>query len=256
MPPTDRSSMRRLADAVTGPRGRWVAIAVWLAIGVAGLFAHARIGEVTAAGQSSFLPSNAESTRAIDALEGRGGGDGGGGGFGEEVPVVIVFERDGGLSEADLSAIGRIGDGLNGLAITGATPIIDPFSADATESLGEVATDRQGGRAALARRRSGAGRGGAERRRPRRDRRRGAADPPLPRRPQPQGRQLLRDRAGRDRRRPRAGRRRSRRDAADRDPRAWSCCCCWSSTGRRCWRCCRCSRSAPPTWSRSGSPTC
>ncbi|MGE0067635.1 MAG: MMPL family transporter, partial [Solirubrobacterales bacterium] len=142
MPPADRSPVRRLADAVTGPRGRWVAIAVWVAIGAAGLFAHARIGEVTAAGQSSFLPSNAESTRAIDALEGRGGR--GGGGFGEEVPVVIVFERDGGLSEADLSAIGRVGDGLNRLKITGATPIVDPFSADASESLGEVATIAKG----------------------------------------------------------------------------------------------------------------
>jgi RND superfamily putative drug exporter len=122
-----------------------VAIAVWVAIGVAGLFAHSRIGEVTAAGQSSFLPSNAESTRAIDALEGRGGhGGGGGSGFGEEVPVVIVFDRDGGLTEADLSAIGRVGDGLNRLKITGATPIIDPFSADATESLGEVAKIAKG----------------------------------------------------------------------------------------------------------------
>ncbi len=141
MPATDRSLTRRLAAAVTGPRGRWVAIAVWVAIGIAGLFAHSRIGEVTAAGQSSFLPSNAESTRAIDALEGRGGR---GGGVGEEVPAVIVFERDGGLSEADLAAIGRIGDGLNRLGITGATPIIDPFSADASESLGEVATIAKG----------------------------------------------------------------------------------------------------------------
>jgi RND superfamily putative drug exporter len=141
MPPADRSSIRRLADAVTGPRGRWVAIAVWVAIGLAGLFAHSRIGEVTAAGQSSFLPSNAESTRAIDALEGRGGH---GGGVGEEVPVVIVFDREGGLTEADLSAIGRIGDGLNRLKITGATPIVDPFSADASESLGEVATIAKG----------------------------------------------------------------------------------------------------------------
>jgi putative drug exporter of the RND superfamily len=141
MSPADRSSIRRLADAVTGPRGRWVAIAIWVAIGVAGLFAHSRIGEVTAAGQSSFLPSNAESTRAIDALEGRGGH---GGGFGEEVPVVIVFARDGGLSEADLSAIGRVGVGLERLKITGATPIIDPFSADASESLGEVARIAKG----------------------------------------------------------------------------------------------------------------
>ena len=28
------------------------------------------------------------------------------------MPAVIVFERDGGLTKADLDAIGRIGDGL------------------------------------------------------------------------------------------------------------------------------------------------
>jgi RND superfamily putative drug exporter len=122
----------RVAAAVTGPRGRWVAIAVWALIGVAGLLGRSQINDVTAAGQSSFLPKNAESTRALDVLQHSQKS-------GEEVPVVIVFERDGGLSKADLSAIGRIGDGLNRLKIVGATPIVDPFSADAEAPLGEVA---------------------------------------------------------------------------------------------------------------------
>jgi putative drug exporter of the RND superfamily len=139
--PPERSLARRLADAVTGPRGRWIAIAAWLAIGVAGWFGHNRIGEVTAAGQSSFLPSDSESTRAIEALE-TGGGNGAG--AGEEVPTVIVFERDGGLTAADRVAIGRIGDRLNQLEIVGATPVIDPFSADSSASLGEVADRARG----------------------------------------------------------------------------------------------------------------
>ena len=106
---------------ITGPRGRWVAVAVWLLLGVAGLLAHAHIDDVTAAGQSSFLPGNSESTRALEALQNVSG-------QGEEVPVVIVFERRGGLTKRDLGAIGRIGDGLDRLALTGATPILDPFS--------------------------------------------------------------------------------------------------------------------------------
>ena len=122
----------RVAAAVTGPRGRWVVIAVWLLIGVAGFLGRSHIDDVTAAGQSSFLPKNAESTRALDVLQHSQKS-------GEEVPVVIVFERDGGLSKADLDAIGRIGDGLNKLKIVGATPIVDPFSADAKAPLGEVA---------------------------------------------------------------------------------------------------------------------
>ncbi len=132
----------RLAAAVTGPRGRWLTIAVWLVVGIAGYFGHDRIGGVTAAGQASFLPADSESTRAIEALD--TGGEKGNGHAAEEVPAVVVFDRPGGLSEADLAAIGRIGDGLNALRITGATPIIDPFSADASESLGDVASIARG----------------------------------------------------------------------------------------------------------------
>jgi len=109
-----------------------VTIAVWVLLGVAGFVARSHIGDATAAGQSSFLPKNAESTRALDVLQHSQKS-------GEEVPVVIVFDRDGGLTKADRRAIGRIGDGLNELGVTGATPIVDPFSADSEAPLGEVA---------------------------------------------------------------------------------------------------------------------
>jgi RND superfamily putative drug exporter len=127
----------RLAAAVTGPRGRWLTVAVWAGLGVAGFLGRSHIDDVTAAGQASFLPANAESTRALDALEHSQQS-------GEEVPTVIVFERDGGLSRADLRAIGRIGKGLNDLRIVGATPIVDPFSADAEAPYGEVAKRARG----------------------------------------------------------------------------------------------------------------
>jgi putative drug exporter of the RND superfamily len=117
---------------VTGSRGRWLAVAVWLLIGAAGLLAHAHIDDVTAAGQSSFLPADSESTRALDALQRVSGG-------GEDVPVVVVFERPGGLSRADLRAIGRAGDGLGRMKITGATPIVDPFSGEYRNELTTVA---------------------------------------------------------------------------------------------------------------------
>jgi RND superfamily putative drug exporter len=128
---------RRLADAVTGPRGRLLTIAIWIAIGVAGFLARSHIDDVTAAGQSSFLPKNAESTRALDVLEHSQKS-------GEEVPVVIVFAREGGLTKADLNAIGRIGSGLSELGIVGATPIVDPFSADTKAPLGAVAKIAKG----------------------------------------------------------------------------------------------------------------
>jgi RND superfamily putative drug exporter len=139
----------RLAAAVTGPRGRWVTVAVWLALAAAGLVARTRIADVTSAGQSSFLPANAESTRAVDLLQRdfKGGAD---------VPVLIVFERNGGLTGADLNAIGRLGSGLERLGLTGATPVLAPFSGQAKQPLGDVARIARGvgpisrdGRAAL-----------------------------------------------------------------------------------------------------------
>ena len=143
----------RLAAAVTSRRGRWVVVAVWVALGAAGFLAHAEIGRVTAAGEASFLPSNAESTRALEALQGASSSDGSGG---EEVPTVIVFERPSGLTQADLAAIGAIGRGLERLELTGATPIVDPFSGEGRDRLGTVARIAHGvgpvsrnGRAAL-----------------------------------------------------------------------------------------------------------
>jgi RND superfamily putative drug exporter len=162
-----------LAAAVTGPRGRWVTIAAWVAIGVGGYVARSHIGEVTAAGQSSFLPKGAESIQAIEVLDGAAtiggaaspsdagvpaagtgaaagevaGASSSGGGVpttavaskAEEVPAVIVFDREGGLTPDDLNAIGELGRGLDRLGITGATPIVDPFSAEAGRPLGDIA---------------------------------------------------------------------------------------------------------------------
>jgi uncharacterized membrane protein YdfJ with MMPL/SSD domain len=54
---------------ITAPRGRWVAVVAWLLLGAAGLLAHAHIDDVPAAGQTSFLPADSESTRAVEALQ-------------------------------------------------------------------------------------------------------------------------------------------------------------------------------------------
>jgi putative drug exporter of the RND superfamily len=173
-----------LAAAVTGPRGRWVTIAVWVALGIGGYVGRSHIGEVTAAGQSSFLPKGAESIRAIEAIDGAGGvtppaGPAAEAGAGatetgaagtaapaagpdegdsgsdvpvttattqgaEEVPAVIVFDREGGLTPDDLNAIGDIGRGLNRLGVVGATPIVAPFSAADGHALGKVADYARG----------------------------------------------------------------------------------------------------------------
>ena len=126
-----------LIAAVTGARGRWVTIAVWVALGIGGWICRSHIGDVAAAGQSAFLPKGAESIRALEVLDGSSAHSGSRGR--EEVPAVVVFDRPGGLTKDDFTAIGRIGEGLNALRITGATPIVDPFSASTGRPLGAVA---------------------------------------------------------------------------------------------------------------------
>jgi RND superfamily putative drug exporter len=114
-----------------------VTLGVWFALGLAGLVARTQIADVTSAGQSSFLPANAESTRAVDLLQRdfKGGAD---------VPVLVVFERNGGLTNADLNAIGRLGNGLERLGLAGATPVLAPFSGQAKQPLGDIARIARG----------------------------------------------------------------------------------------------------------------
>ncbi|HUC08420.1 MAG TPA: MMPL family transporter [Solirubrobacterales bacterium] len=129
--------IEHLVTSVTGPRGRWITVAVWVALGLAGLLARAHINEVTAAGQSSYLPAHAESTQVVNLLQRdfKGGND---------VPVLIVFERNGGLSAADLDTIGRLGEGLERLGLSGVTPVFAPFSGQTRQPLGEVARVARG----------------------------------------------------------------------------------------------------------------
>jgi len=123
--------VQRLTASVTGPRGRWLTVAVWIALGIAGFVGRTQINDVTAAGQSSYLPAHAESTQVVELMQRdfKGGND---------VPVLIVFERKGGLSAADLNTIGKLGEGLERLGLSGATPVFAPFSRQTKRPLGEV----------------------------------------------------------------------------------------------------------------------
>jgi putative drug exporter of the RND superfamily len=131
------TAIGRFATAVTGPRGRWVVIAIWIPLAIAGALARGHIDEVTAAGQSSFLPEDAESTRVVSVLQNSYKG-------GDDVPAIVVFERKGGLTGSDLNAIGRLGEGLGRLGIVGATPVFDPISNRFRHPLGDIATIANG----------------------------------------------------------------------------------------------------------------
>jgi putative drug exporter of the RND superfamily len=94
------SRPRSIFAIATGPRAKWVVFLVWLAVifiaaGPAQLptkFADAEDNEST-----SFLPGDAESTKALTATEELQGG--------ELAPAVIVYARASGLTPADFAKI-------------------------------------------------------------------------------------------------------------------------------------------------------
>ena len=96
------SSMRRRSSifaAVAGPRAKWIVFGVWFVViawsgilGVPEKYTDAQQNEST-----SFLPGDAESTKALLATEDLQGG--------ELAPAVILYRRESGLTAADKQKI-------------------------------------------------------------------------------------------------------------------------------------------------------
>ena len=91
--------MTRLLAIPAGRRAKWVVLAVWLiavvgslAANLPGKFADAEKNEST-----SFLPGDAESTKALAATKKLQGA--------ELAPMVVVYRRAGGLTAADRARI-------------------------------------------------------------------------------------------------------------------------------------------------------
>lgn len=100
--------MSRLLTLATGRRSKWVVAGAWLlaivaafAFNLPGKYSDAENNEST-----SFLPGDAESTKALGISEELQGG--------EQAPIVIVYRREGGLTPADQRAIAADRTELNG----------------------------------------------------------------------------------------------------------------------------------------------
>jgi RND superfamily putative drug exporter len=88
---------RQIAGKLTGPITKWIVAAFWiiLVVGLGG-FAQ-KLTDVQNNEASSWLPSSAESTAALEKLDA----------FQDPntIPTVVVYERKGGLTEADKTAM-------------------------------------------------------------------------------------------------------------------------------------------------------
>jgi putative drug exporter of the RND superfamily len=119
--------MSALASFVTGRRTKWVVIALWI-VGVIALSPlAAKLGDATRDETASFLPEEAESTRVQELLKDRFPG-------GETSIGLIVYKREGGLTEGDKTKIARDAEGVDD-AIPVTQPAQVPFSPDAPPGL-------------------------------------------------------------------------------------------------------------------------
>lgn len=89
-----------------GRRSKWLVLTAWLvALGVFGWLAGL-VGDVQDNDETNWMPSGAGSTRAAELAERE---------FADRVPLVVVYVRDGGLTERDRAAVDRDRADLTGL---------------------------------------------------------------------------------------------------------------------------------------------
>jgi RND superfamily putative drug exporter len=122
--------MSRFLTFPAGRRSKWVVFAVWVvavfgmgAANLPGKFSDAEKNEST-----SFLPGDAESTKALAVTKQLEGG--------ERAATVIVYRRDGGLTDADKARIKADTGRLNALDFPAASKFGEPeLSRDGTTAL-------------------------------------------------------------------------------------------------------------------------
>jgi RND superfamily putative drug exporter len=128
--------LSRLLTFSAGRRAKWLVLAACLlvllgsgAANLPGRYADAENNEST-----SFLPADAESTRVLaltDELQG-----------GEQAPVVIVYRREGGLTQGDRARIGADREELNRAVRENAGGIygaVSPFAEPRPSQAGDAA---------------------------------------------------------------------------------------------------------------------
>ncbi|WP_028651275.1 MMPL family transporter [Nocardioides halotolerans] len=88
---------RQIAGKLTGRVTKWIVLAVWIVLlaGAGGL--SAKLADVQNNEASSWLPASAESTKVVEELSGTIDPN--------DIPTLIVYYRDGGLTDSDRAAI-------------------------------------------------------------------------------------------------------------------------------------------------------
>ncbi|MDF2968152.1 MAG: Multidrug efflux transporter AcrB [Nocardioidaceae bacterium] len=122
---------RTIARALSHHRIKWVVLAVWIGLLVFGGMYGTKLTEAQNNETASWLPGDAESTQALEALEEFQSPD--------ALTAVIVYERAGGTTPADMQAAASDAQEFSGFdGVTGEA--LGPFPSDDGEALQTVVT--------------------------------------------------------------------------------------------------------------------
>ena len=122
--------MSKLLTLASGRRVKWIVALVWLLVfmGVNAAGLPAKYTDAQQNESSSFLPGDAESTKALAAVEELQGG--------ENAAAVVVYRRDGGLTAADREVIAEDRSNFNADLPRATQPLSEPIpSRDGTTAL-------------------------------------------------------------------------------------------------------------------------
>ena len=123
--------MSKLLTLASGRRAKWIVAVVWLVVIFMGVNAAGLPAKYTDAEKNestSFLPGDAESTKALEAVEELQGG--------ETAAAVVVYQRDGGLTAADRAVIAEDRENFNADLPRATQPLSEPVpSEDGTTAL-------------------------------------------------------------------------------------------------------------------------
>ena len=119
--------MSALASFVSGRRTKWVVLAIWIVAAFAMGSVGSKLADVTTDETASFLPEDAQSTEVQELLKERFPG-------GETTIGLIVYKREGGLTEADRQRITEDAQKVDD-AIPVTQPAQVPFEPDAPPGL-------------------------------------------------------------------------------------------------------------------------
>ncbi|MCU0257544.1 MAG: MMPL family transporter [Solirubrobacteraceae bacterium] len=130
--------MKKLLMLPAGPRSKWVVLAIWIAaiFAVSGAQLPTKFEDIQKNDSASFLPGDAESTKALAKTEELQGA--------ENVTIVAVYRREGGLTGADKAQIAEDRERLNALNLPATKPFGEPeLSRDGSSALllADIATD-------------------------------------------------------------------------------------------------------------------